>query len=117
MMITPSNTGSMIAGAGVGIFGWSLTLKGDKIPGIKKLYTSSRKEQMFAWANGNKSMALLALEALNYGLHGVTDSNAVIFALGNTVVNVIGLWLVLPLRQRRVRKTQTKAILQGVKVA
>jgi|APCry1669189101_1035198.scaffolds.fasta_scaffold205435_2 hypothetical protein len=115
MIITPTNTGSAVAGAGVGIFGWSLALKGNKIPWVKKLYTDTRKEQLFSWMNGNRSMALLALEALNFGIHGITNANAVIFALGNTIVNIVGLWVFLPFRQRRIEKTRTRAILHGVK--
>jgi hypothetical protein len=117
MIVTPTNTGSAIAGASVGVFGWSIVLKGTEIPFIKGFYTRQRREQLFAWMNGNKSMALLALESLNYGLHGVTDANAVIFALGNTIVNVLGLWVYLPLRQNWARRTRVTAILQGVKVA
>lgn len=117
MLITPTNTGSAIAGACVGLFGWSLTLKGDQIPLIKRVYTAERKERLFSWMNGNKSMALLALEACNYSIHGVTDANAVLFAGGNTLVNILGLWIYLPLRQRRARRARAAAILQGVKVA
>jgi len=117
MIVTPSNTGSMIAGAGVGIFGWSLALKGNKIPFIKRFYTSERKEKMFTWASGNKTMALLALEGVNFGIHGITSANAVLLALGNTVVNVLGLWVYLPLRQRRAQKAHIHATLHGVKAA
>jgi len=117
MIVTPTNTGSLIAGGGVGIFGWSLALKGNKIPLIKRLYTAERKEQLFTWMHGNKSMALLALEALNFGIHGITSANAVLFALGNTIVNVLGLWVYLPFRQRRVHKARIQATLQGVKAA
>ena len=117
MIITPSNTGSIIAGAGVGVFGWSLALKGNKIPFIKRFYTSERKEKLFTWANGNKTMALLALEGINFGIHGITSANAVLLALGNTVVNVIGLWLYLPFRQRRAQKAHIQATLHGVKAA
>jgi hypothetical protein len=117
MVITPTNTGSAIAGASIGAFGWSLALKGNQIPFIKRFYTVERKERLFSWMNGNKSMALLALETLNFGIHGITDANAVIFALGNTLVNVLGLWIYLPLRQRRARRTRVTAILQGVNVA
>jgi hypothetical protein len=117
MLLTPTNTGSAIAGASVGVFGWSLALKGNEFPFIKRFYTPERKERLFSWMNGHKSMALLALEAWNFGIHGILDSNAVIFALGNTLVNICGLWLYLPLRQRRARRAQTTAILKGVKVA
>lgn len=114
MLVTPSNTGSMIAGVGVGIFAWSLAEKADKVPFVRRLYTHERKEQTFAWASRNKTMALLALECANFGIHGITDANAVLFALGNTVVNVLGLWIYLPVRQRRANRTRTHAILQGV---
>ncbi len=117
MVITPTNAGSAIAGASVGVFGWSLALKGNEVPLIRRLYTPERKEKLFSWMNGNKSMALLALESLNFGIHGITDANAVIFALGNTIVNVLGLWIYLPLRQRRTRRARATAILQGVKAA
>jgi hypothetical protein len=117
MIVTPTNTGSAIAGASVGVFGWSLALKSNQIPFVTRLYTVERKERLLSWMNGNKSMALLALEAWNFGTHGILDSNAVIFALGNTIVNVLGLWIYLPLRQRRARRARAAAILQGVKVA
>ena len=117
MIVTPTNTGSLIAGGGVGIFAWSLALKGDKIPGIKRFYTGERKEQLFSWMNGNKGMALLALEAINFGIHGITSANAVLFALGNTFVNIVGLVVYLPFRQRRAKKAHTQAILRGMKAA
>ena len=117
MIITPSNTGSLIAGAGVGVFGWSIAEKGNKIPFIGRFYTGERKEQLFSWMNGNKGMALLALEAINFGLHGITDANAVLFALGNTFVNIVGLVVYLPFRQRRAKKAHTQAVLRGMKAA
>jgi hypothetical protein len=113
MFVTPSNTGSMIAGVGVGLFGWSLAEKADKIPFVKRVYTPERKARTFAWACRNKAMALLALECLNFGTHGISDANAVLFALGNTLVNVLGLWIYLPLRQRRAKRIRTQVVLQG----
>jgi hypothetical protein len=56
MLITPTNAGSAIAGAGVGIFGWSLARKGNEIPFIKGLYTGERRERLFSWMNGNRSL-------------------------------------------------------------
>jgi hypothetical protein len=113
MLVTPSNTGAIIAGLGVGIFGWSLAEKADKIPVVRRLYTHERKERTFLWASRNKTMALLALECLNFGTHGISDANAVLFALGNTLVNVLGLWIYLPLRQRRAKRIRTQVVLKG----
>ena len=114
MLVTPSNTGAMIAGLGVGLFGWSLAEKADKIPVVRRLYTHERKERMFLWASRNKTMALLALECFNFGTHGISDANAVLFALGNSLANVLGLWIYLPLRQRRAWRARSHIILQGV---
>jgi hypothetical protein len=116
MLVTPSASSSAIAGVGLGVFGWSLALKANQIPFIGRVYTGERKEALFWWMYSNRGMALLALETLNFATHGVTQVNAVLFALGNTVVNVAGLWIYLPLRQRRARKLRARAILQGVQV-
>ena len=44
MILTPSNTGNVAAGVGVGIFAWGAFLKADKIPWIQKLLTTKRKD-------------------------------------------------------------------------
>jgi hypothetical protein len=113
MMITPSNSGSAIAGVGVGAFAWSAFLKIDKIPILKRFVPTQRKEQTLAWMNKNKSLSLLGLEAINFAIHGITSANAVIFALGNTIFNVAMLFAYLPLRQRKISKEHTKTILRG----
>ena len=113
MVLTPSNTGSAIAGVGVGAFAWSAFLKIDKIPILKRFVPTQRKEKTLAWMSKNKSLSLLGLEAINFAIHGITDANAVIFALGNTIFNVVMLFGFLPFRQRRIGKEHTKAILKG----
>ena len=113
MILTPSNSGSLIAGAGIGAFSWSAFLKADKIPLLKHLMPASRKEKALEWMDKNKGLSLLGLEAINFGIHGITSANAVIFALGNSVFNVVMLWLWLPFRQRKHRAITTKEVLQG----
>ena len=52
MIVTPTNTGSIIAGAGVGIFGWSIAEEGDKMPLVKTvLHRRPGRRQMFTWAS------------------------------------------------------------------
>lgn len=113
MLITPSSTGSLVAGAGLGAFSWSAFLKVDKIPVLKHLIPTSRKEKTLAWMNKNKGLTLLGLEAVNFCIHGITSSVAVIFAMGNTIFNVVMLFGFLPLRQRRMDKATTQAVLKG----
>jgi hypothetical protein len=113
MLLTPSNSGNLAAGAGLGIFAWGAFLKADKIPFLKKFLTTRRKEVTLGWMNRNKGMSLLGLETVNFGIHGITNPNSVMFALGNTVLNVFMLWVFLPFRMARAEKDHVQTILKG----
>jgi hypothetical protein len=113
MILTPSNTGNLVAGAGVGIFAWGALLKADHIPWVQKLLTTKRKNATLNWVNKNKSITLLGLETVNFGIHGITNPNAVIFALGNTALNIVMLWAFLPFRMARAEKLRVKNLLKG----
>ena len=114
MILTPSNTGNLVAGAGLGIFAWGAFLKADKIPWFKRLMTARRKELSLDWISRNKSISLLGLEAINLGIHGILSANAVIFALGNTILNIFMLWVFLPFRMARAEKKRVQTVLRGV---
>ena len=114
MVITPSNSGNLVAGAGLGIFAWSAFLKADKIPWLKNLLTTKRKEVTLDWIDKNKGISLLGLETINFAIHGILSANAVIFALGNTGFNIFMLWAYLPLRKMRTRKMRVHKVLKGV---
>ena len=116
MVITPSNSGNLVAGAGIGIFAWGAFLKADKIPFMKKILTTKRKESTLIWINGNKGISLLGLEAINFGIHGILSPNAVIFALGNSILNIFMLWVYLPFRMARASKQQIKTVVKGVAI-
>src|ERR1035437_4370359 len=104
MIITPSNSGNLVAGAGLGIFAWGAFLKADKIPFLKKLLTTKRKETTLTWINGNKGISLLGLEAINFGIHPILPPPAVIFALGNTTLTKFLPGVYLPFRMARTSK-------------
>jgi len=114
MILTPSNTGNLVAGAGLGIFAWSAFLKADKIPWLKNLLTTRRKEMTLDWIDRNKGISLLGLEAINLGIHGILSANAVIFALGNTLLNIFMLWAYLPFRKMRTKQKHAHNVLKGV---
>jgi hypothetical protein len=114
MILTPSNTGNLVAGAGLGIFAWSAFLKADKIPWLKNLLTTRRKEFTLDWIDRNKGISLLGLETINLGIHGILSANAVIFALGNTLLNIFMLWAYLPFRKMHARKKHAHNVLKGV---
>ena len=113
MVFTPSNSGNLVAGAGLGISAWSALLKADKVPWLKKLMTTRRKELSLDWINRNKGISLLGLEAINFSIHGILSANAVIFALGNTVLNIFMLWAYLPLRMMCANKKKIRNLLKG----
>jgi hypothetical protein len=114
MILTPSNTGNLVAGAGLGIFAWGAFLKADKIPWIKILLTTKRKEATLTWISRNKGMSLLGLETINFGVHGILDPNSVFLALGNTLINILFLWTFLPFRMARAEKQRIRNVLKGV---
>jgi hypothetical protein len=114
MVITPSNSGNLVAGAGLGIFAWGAFLKADKIPWLKRLLTTRRKEDTLEWIYKNKSLSLLGLEAINFGIHGILSADAVIFALGNTLLNIFMLWVYLPLRRMRIEKQRIRNVMKGI---
>jgi hypothetical protein len=113
MVFTPSNSGNLVAGAGLGIFAWSAFLKADKVPWLKKLMTTRRKELSLDWINRNKGISLLGLEAINFSIHGILSANAVIFAIGNTLLNIFMLWAYLPLRMMCANKKNIQNVLKG----
>ena len=114
MILTPSNTGNLVAGAGLGIFAWSAFLKADKIPWLKNLLTTRCKEMTLDWIDKNKGISLLGLETINLGIHGILSANAVIFALGNTLLNILMLWAYLPFRKMRTKQKRVHNVLKGV---
>lgn len=114
MILTPSNTGNVAAGVGVGIFAWGAFLKADKIPWIQKLLTTKRKDAILKWIDKNKGISLLGLETINFGIHGITNPNSVMFALGNTILNIFMLWVFLPFRMASAAKKHTMSVLKGV---
>jgi hypothetical protein len=88
-------------------------LKADKVPWLKKLLTTRRKDMTLDWIDRNKGVTLLGLETINLGIHGILSPNAVIFALGNTVFNIFMLWAYLPFRKMLAQKRRIKDILKG----
>ena len=113
MFLTPTNTGNAVAGVGIGVFSWSVFLKIDKIPGLKRLVTTKRKENALSWMNKNRGIAFLGLEALNLSVHNPFTPDGVMFASGNTIVNAIMMFIYLPFRMRGSQAAHTQAVLKG----
>jgi hypothetical protein len=106
MNLTPSTKGSFIAGIGLWCLIWASLFKADEIAqagGFQRWVSSDR---CLRWIRQHKSTSLLGTELFNYGSHGISDPLGVTFALGGTLVNVLMIYLLLPVwdRAKRNRK-------------
>jgi hypothetical protein len=98
MSLTPSAKSSFIAGIGLWVLLWASLFKSDEIAnaaGVGRWFSS---ERCLNWVRRNKSASLLGTEVFNYGTHGISDQLGVTFALGGTVVNLLVIYVLLPIR-------------------
>ena len=96
MTLTPSTKGSFIAGVGLWCLIWAALFKADEIAqagGFQRWVSSDR---CLRWIRNHKSTSLIATEIANYSHTGL-DPLGVTFALGGTLVNVLIIFLLLPI--------------------
>ena len=103
-MLTPSIKGSFLAGVGLWLMFWALLFKADELTEAAHVKRWVNSAQCAEWISRHKSTALLCTEVVNYGTHGVSDPLSVAFALGGTLVNALVIYLILPCRQRILRR-------------
>lgn len=114
-LLTPTTTGNVVAGVVVGTFQYSIMVKLDKIPFIKKFVSTERKLKIVKWIVDNKAMSFLFFEIFNMSVHsGITDPNGAMFAAGNSIVNAVGIWGFLPWYLRKQKKDDDRNTLEGV---
>jgi hypothetical protein len=114
MSLTPSSKSSFLAGMALMAIGWLTLLKLDSIPLLRRVV---KKDRVLDWMTNNKSLTLIGTEVMNFGTHGITNSNSVTFALGSTLVNMLVIFLFLPFRRKAQNNkiNQSVANLRGVK--
>ena len=103
MQVTPTMRGSFFAGIGLWVLVWAMLFKGDEIAkagGFERWVSSDR---CLRWIRNHKSTSLIGTELFNYGTQGISDPLGVTFALGGTLVNVLMIFLLLPMRERAKR--------------
>jgi hypothetical protein len=98
MQITPTDRGSVIAGIGISSLAWMSLFKLDYLAKITFTSRWISKDRLFGWINRNKSVSLLTTEVINVGVHGISKPESVLFALGSTIVNVIFIFVVIPIK-------------------
>ena len=100
MNFTPTMKGSFLAGIGFWALLWAAVCKIDSPLRAIGMGGLVNKDRIFAWINKNQSSTLLGTEIVNYGSHGAS-ADGVIFALGGTLVNVIVIYIIIPLSHKR----------------
>ena len=103
MNVTPSSKGSFFAGIGLWCMFWAALFKIDEIAGACSLQRLVSLDRCLSWIRRHKSTSLLGTELLNYGSHGISDPLGVTFALGGTLVNVLMIYVLLPMREKAKR--------------
>jgi hypothetical protein len=96
MQITPTTKGSLIAGIGLGIITVLALLHIDRLTALFGWKTYFR-DKMIVHINRQKAVSLMFTEGVNLVTHGTTDPDAVWFWGGNTIVNILTIWGLVPL--------------------
>ncbi len=98
MTLTPTTKGAFLAGIALWIMLWLGLFKLDEIveETVWKRWISS--EDCVRWISRHRGTTLLGTELVNYGTHGITQPDGVVFAVGGTIVNLLMILGVLPLR-------------------
>jgi hypothetical protein len=109
-LLTPTSSSGLIAGFALWLVGWATFLHLDSVPFIGKFIN---KEAALHWILTHKTLTLLASELVNFTVHSPSNPNSTLFALGGTLFNTIMIFVFLPFRQWRNRKT-SKEILRGM---
>ncbi len=98
MTFTPTTKGAFLAGIALWVMLWLGLFKLDEIveETVWRRWVSS--EDCVRWISNHRGTALLGTELVNYGTHGIAQPDGVVFAAGGTIVNVLMILGVLPLR-------------------
>ena len=101
MTFTPSTKGAFFAGVGLWLLLWASLFKIDDIFADTVLRRFVSSKSSIAWINRHRSTTLLGTELFNYGTHAISQPDAVVFAIGGTIVNLLMILVVLPIRSLR----------------
>ena len=97
MVLTPSSTSSGLAGFTFWGMIWLTICELDAVAKLLCVNSFVSSRAVLRWVLNNKSVSLICTELVNYGIHGVTNSIAVTFAIGGTTCNALMIFIVLPI--------------------
>ncbi len=104
MTLTPSTKDSFLAGVGLWLLIWASLWKADEFAEAAHIPRWVSSDRCLRWINQHRSTSLLGTELVNFGSHGTTDPLGVTFALGGTLVNVLMIFVLLPFREKLLRR-------------
>lgn len=110
MNLTPSQKGSFLAGVGLWVLIWASIWKADDLTRALRIQRWFNSGRCIRWVSRHRSTSLLGTEVINYGSHGL-DPLGVSFSLGGTLVNILMIYLLLPLLERRKSSSSTSTLL------
>lgn len=96
--VTPTTKGAFLAGLALWIMLWLGLFKLDEVVGNTVLRRWISSEEAIRWVSRHRSTTLLGTELVNYGTHGIINPDGVVFAVGGTLINILMIFLLLPLR-------------------
>jgi len=102
MTLTPSSRSSFIAGIGLWCLIWAALFKADEIAEAGGFERWVSSERCLHWIRDHKSTSLIGTELVNYSHTGL-DPLGVTFALGGTLVNVLMIYVLLPMLDKAKR--------------
>jgi hypothetical protein len=97
MTFTPSATSSFSAGAVFWGMVWIVVFKLDELAKLFGIKNSQVSRKTLMWVKSHKALAVTTTELVNYSVHGIESPLSVTFALGGTLMNVIMVFIVIPL--------------------
>jgi len=100
MNVTPSSRASFCAGIGLWCLLWAALFKVDDVAAACRFERWVSLDRCLSWIRRNRSSSLLGTELFNFGTHGISDPLGVTFALGGTLVNVLMIYVLLPMRDK-----------------
>lgn len=104
MNLTPTTKGTFLAGIALWVMLWLGLFKIDELVGDSRFRKWLSTEDCIRWISRHRGTTLLGTELVNYGTHGISQADGVVFAAGGTLVNLLVIFLWFPLRSLLKRK-------------
>ena len=109
MNLTPSARSSFWAGVGLWCLIWAALFKADEIAEAGGFHRWVSSARCLRWISKHKGTSLIGTELCNYAHTGL-DPLGVTFALGGTVVNVLMIYILIPILDRAKRRRSVLSI-------